>query len=97
MLEMAATGFKYEDRLVGASNFLSWKAWIMFLLREKGLWSHAKTAMITPTNPAEMAKHEAREAKAMSMILYSVRDHLIPHLSEKKLANSMFSALTNLF
>jgi hypothetical protein len=26
-----------------------------------------------------------------------VRDHLIPHLSEKKSANAMFSTLTNLF
>jgi 2-phosphoglycerate kinase len=94
---MAAAGLRYEDRLQGASNFLSWKIQIMFLLREKGLWSHAEIVVITPTDPAKMAKHETREAKSMWMILDSVRDHLIPHLSEKKPFNAMFSTLTNLF
>jgi hypothetical protein len=97
ILEMATTGLRYEDQLEGASNFLPWKARIMFLLRENGLWSHANTAVTAPTDPAELAKHEAREAKAMWMILDSVRDHLVPHLSEKKSANVMFSTLTNLF
>jgi hypothetical protein len=69
----------------------------MFLLREKGLWSHVETTMIAPTDPAELAKHEAREAKAMWMILDSMRDRLLPHTSEKKSANAMFSTLTNLF
>jgi hypothetical protein len=41
-----------------------------------------------------MAKHEEREAKAMWMILDLVKDHLIPHLSKKKV---MFSTLTNMF
>jgi hypothetical protein len=53
--------------------------------------------VIALTDPTKLAKHEAREAKAMWMILDSVRDHLIPHLSEKKSANAMFSTLTNLF
>jgi hypothetical protein len=78
-------------------TFFRGKHRIMFLLREKGLWSHAETAVTASTDPAELAKHEAREAKAMWMILDSVRDHLIPHLSEKKSANAMFSTLTNLF
>jgi hypothetical protein len=62
----------------------------MFLLKENGLWSHANTVVITSTYPAEMAKHKEREAKEMWMILDSVRDHLVPHLSEKKSANAMF-------
>jgi 2-phosphoglycerate kinase len=86
-----------QDRLKGASNFLPWKARIMFLLRENGLWSHANTAMIASTGPAKLVKHEVKEAKAMWMILDLVRDHLVPHLSEKKSANAMFSNLTNLF
>jgi hypothetical protein len=34
-------------------------------------------------DPAELAKHEVSKAKAMWMILDSMRDHLIPHLSKK--------------
>jgi 2-phosphoglycerate kinase len=48
------------------------------------------------TDIAEMAKHEEREAKAMWIILDSVRDHLVPDLFEKKSAYPMFSTLTNL-
>jgi hypothetical protein len=94
---MATTVLRHEYQLEGASNFHSWTVWIMFLLREKRLWSRVNTAMIMSTVPVELAKHEAREAKAMWIILDLVRDHLIPHLSEKKSANTMFSTLTNLF
>jgi hypothetical protein len=69
ILEMATVGLRYEDWFESASNFLSWKARIMFLQREKGLWSHVETAVTAPTDPAELAKHEAREARAMWMIL----------------------------
>jgi hypothetical protein len=62
----------------------------MFLLREKGLWSHVETTMIALTDPTELAKHKAREGKAMWMILDSVMDHLTPHLSEKNSTNEMF-------
>jgi 2-phosphoglycerate kinase len=94
---MATTGLRYEHLLEGASNFLPWKARIMFFLKENGLWSHANTTVTTPIDTVEMAKHEAKQAKAMWMILDSMRDHLVPHLSEKKSANVMFLTLTNLF
>jgi len=97
ILEMAVTSLIYEDWLEGASNFLPWKARIMFFLKENGLWSHANTIVIASTYPAKLAKHEAKEAKAMSMILDLARDLLVSHLSEKKLVNAMFSTLTNLF
>jgi hypothetical protein len=57
---MAAVGLKYEDRLEGASNFLPWKARIMFLLRENGLWSHANTAVTVLIDPVELSKHEGK-------------------------------------
>jgi hypothetical protein len=69
----------------------------MFLLKENVLWSHENSTVTASMDPTELAKHEAKEAKAMWMILYSVRYHLVLHLSEKKLANVMFSTLTNLF
>jgi len=97
ILEMASIGLSYEDWLEGASNFLPWKARIMFLLEENRPWSHVNTIVIASTYPVELTKHEAKEAKAMWMILDLVRDHLVPHLSEKKLSNAMFSILAILF
>jgi hypothetical protein len=41
--------------------------------------------------------HEVKEAKAKSIILDGVKDHLIPHLAEKKTAKEMWDALKNLF
>jgi hypothetical protein len=69
----------------------------MFLLKENGLWSHENTVVTTPTDPVELAKHEAREAKAMWMTLNLMRDHLVPFLYDKKSSNTMFSTLKNLF
>jgi hypothetical protein len=53
--------------------------------------------MTIPIDPIELIKHEVREAKTMWMILDSVRDNIVPHLFEKKLAHSRFSNLINLF
>jgi hypothetical protein len=41
--------------------------------------------------------HEKKEIKVERVILDSVKDHLIPHLSEKKMTKEMFDALVGLF
>jgi hypothetical protein len=41
--------------------------------------------------------HEVKEAKAQRIILDGVKDHLIPHLAEKKTTKEMWDALKNLF
>jgi hypothetical protein len=41
--------------------------------------------------------HNKKEIKAERVLLDSVKDHLIPHLSEKKMAKEMFDALVSLF
>jgi hypothetical protein len=40
--------------------------------------------------------HETKEAKAQRISLDGVKDHLIPHLAEKKTAKEMWDALKNL-
>jgi hypothetical protein len=94
-MEMA--GLRYEDRLEGASKFLPCKVRIMFLPRENGPWSHANTIVTALKDPPELEKHEAKEAKEKWMILYLVRDHLVPHLSEKNSTSAMCWTLTNMF
>ena len=44
-----------------------------------------------------LATHKKREVKAMPMLLDSVKDHLIPHISEKKTAKDMYDALVGLY
>jgi hypothetical protein len=61
------------------------------------LWSFANTVIALPTNPTALDVHEVNEAKTQRIILDGVRDHLIPHLAEKKTANEMWVALKGLY
>jgi hypothetical protein len=38
ILEMESTSLRFEDRLDGASNFLSWKVRVTLLLEDNDLW-----------------------------------------------------------
>ena len=49
------------------------------------------------TDPVALDLHEMKEVKAQRIILDGVKDHLIPHLAEKKTAKEMGDALKNLF
>jgi hypothetical protein len=49
------------------------------------------------TNPVALDLHEVKEAKSQRIILDGVKDHLIPHLVEKKTTKEMWGALKNLF
>jgi hypothetical protein len=42
-------------------------------------------------------KHKRNEAKTKRILIDSVRDHLIPHITELKTAKEMFDALVGLF
>jgi 2-phosphoglycerate kinase len=44
-----------------------------------------------------LATHKKKEVKAKQVILDAVKDHLIPHLSEKKTMKEMFDALVSLY
>jgi hypothetical protein len=47
---MAGTCLRFEDKLDGASNFLSWKVRATLLLEENGLWDIFKNVVTPPTN-----------------------------------------------
>jgi hypothetical protein len=44
-----------------------------------------------------LAAHKKREVKAKLMILDAIKDHLIPHIFEKKMTKEMFNALVSLY
>lgn len=54
--------------------------------------------MTPPTNdPIALDSHEVKEAKAQTIILDGVKDHLIPHLSRKDTTKEMWDTLTKLY
>jgi hypothetical protein len=48
---MASISLIFEDRLDGASNFLSWKVRVTLLLDENDLWDIVKDVVPFPMDP----------------------------------------------
>jgi hypothetical protein len=44
-----------------------------------------------------LAAQKKKEVKAKRMIMDAIKDHLIPHISEKKTTKEMFDALVSLY
>jgi transcription termination factor NusB len=88
---------RVEERLDGASNFLSWKARVTLALKEYDLWELADKEVTSSIDPTTVDAHNKKEIKAKRSFLDSVKDHLMPHLNEKKTAKEIFDALVSLF
>jgi hypothetical protein len=86
-----------EDRLVGASNFNSWKSRLLITLEESDLMKFVEEFVPKPADASEKTQWKKNDAKARKIIIYSVKDHLIPHISPMKTAKEMFDALKKLF
>jgi len=50
---MAIASLRFEDRLDGASNFMSWKARVTLFLKEHDLWEVTEKVVPTPTDVVE--------------------------------------------
>jgi hypothetical protein len=66
-------------------------------LKEHDLWELVDKAISPPTDPTSVEAHNKKEIKVERVLLDSVEDHLIPHLTEKKKTKDMFDALVSLF
>ena len=65
------------------------------MLKEWKIWSYANTKMTKPTNQDALDEFESHEARSQRVILDGVKDHLIPHLAEKKTAKDMWDTLNH--
>jgi len=93
---MASTGLRVEDSFDGSSNFLSWKERVTLVLKEYDLLELVEKVVSPPTYPTTLEAHE-KEIKDERVILDSMKDNLIPHLSEKKMTKEMLDAMVSLF
>jgi hypothetical protein len=86
-----------EDRLDGASNFSSWKSRLQVTLEEDDLLDVVtKTLPDTATDVQKKIRKE-EDVKARKLIIYSIRDHLLPRISNLKTAYDMYEALKEMF
>jgi hypothetical protein len=82
---------KLENKLEGASNFIAWKTKIDLILAKNKVLDIVKGKIMEPQfeagkekeshNAAVMEKFKGKNINAMSIIVDSVKDHLIPYIS----------------
>jgi hypothetical protein len=92
-----ATSMRVEDRLEGSRNFRSWKHRLQMILDENDLLEHVIVGVQEPDEEEEMTKHKKNEKKAKRIVSDSVKDHLIPHISELQTVRQMYEALSRLY
>ena len=92
---MAPHGLRDQDRLDGLSNFSVWKERTLIVLEAYNLRDHVEQTLATPTDPNLLRKHKEVVGHAKRLILDSIKDHIVPHVAEKKTTNEMWKALTS--
>jgi hypothetical protein len=98
---------KSENKLDGASNFRAWNTRIDLILSKDKVLDVMKGNIVKPKfkegkekepqNVAAMEKFKDGDINAMSIIVDSIKDHLIPYISHIDSSKKMYDSLTNLF
>jgi hypothetical protein len=98
---------KSENKLYGASNFRAWKTRIGLILAKNKVLDIMKGNIVEPEfeegkekepqNVVVMEKFKDDDINSMSIIVESIKDHLIPYISHIDSSKNMYDALTNLF
>jgi hypothetical protein len=96
-----ATDLRVEEILDGVVNFIPWKERITLILQENDLWDiveNTKTILVTvPIDATLLEAYTKKNIKAKIIILDSINDHVIPHVTGKSNAYEMWDSLTNLY
>jgi hypothetical protein len=98
---------KSENKLDGASNFRVWKTRIDLILSKNKVLHIMKGKIVKPEfeegkekeshNVAAMEKFKDVDINSMSIIVDSIKYHLIPYISHLDSSKKMYDAITNLF
>jgi hypothetical protein len=98
---------KSENKLDGASNFRAWKTRIDLILAKNKVLDIVKGKIVKPEfkegeekepqNVVAMEKFKDVDINSMSIIVDSIKYHLIPYISHLDSSKKMYDALTNLF
>ena len=94
---MALHGVRDQDRWDEASNFAVWKAIILFVLDKNCVKNFALKVIAILVDPNDNEKYEEAMARAKSIILDGVKDHVVPHIANKETTYEMWEALKKLY
>ena len=76
---------KLEDKLEGIENFWAWKYRIRLILQENDLGKYVKEEVAESKEAEAKEKHIKDMIRAQRIIADSIKDHLIPQVSSKKI------------
>jgi hypothetical protein len=98
---------KSENNLEGAYKLKEWKTRIDLILAKNKVLDIVKGKIVEPKikkgkekepqNVVVMEKFKDNDINAMSIIMDSIKYHLIPYISHLESSKKMYDALTNLF
>ena len=88
---------KLDEKLKGDDNFWAWKYRISLVLEENELDSYTHEGVPVPEGDEAKALHKKKLVMEKRIIAYSIKDHLIPHVSSLKTPKEMFDSLTKIF
>ena len=88
---------KLDEKLEGVDNFRAWKYRVMLILKEHDLEGFIEVDIPEPEGDKAKAKHKKSLMKAKRIIVDSIKDHLIPHVSSLRTPKEMFDVLSHLY
>ena len=87
---------KVEDHLEGASNFILWRSRVL-PLEENDILQFVNAKVPEPEAKKDKPSWRKIDAKVRRILVDSVRDHLVPQISENTTTRKMFKTLKKLF
>ena len=85
---------KLDEKLEGVDNFRAWKYRISLVLAENELDSYIHEEVPVPEGDEAKALRKKKLVMDKRNITYSIKDHLIPHVSSLNPPKAMFDFLT---
>lgn len=96
-VDIATAGLRYQDRLDGASDYVTWKARMSFLVDEYGLKTYIDVVVEVPTDADQLKEYKKDMAWAKRLILDGVQDHIVSHIVVKGMGKEMLETLSMLY
>jgi len=98
---------KSENKLEGTTNFRAWKTRVNLILAKSKVLDIVKGNVVEPQceqgkekdprHVAAIEKFKDNDLNDMSIIVDSVKDHLIPYIANLDSSKKMYDALANLY
>ena len=86
-----------DDKIGGVDNFRTWKYIISLILEDNDLDQFINGEVLELEGDEAKAAHKRSMAKAKRIIVDSIKDCLIPHVSAFKTPKEVYDSLTKMF